>query len=52
MSLSFKEVAVNIIHRAVGMITENDVTLAAASNAIIIAFNVKTSLETKMLAKN
>ena len=52
MSLSFKEVAVNIIHRAVGMITENDVTLAAASNAIIIAFNVKTSPETKMLAKN
>ena len=52
MSLNFKEVAVNIIHRAVGMITENDVSLAAASNAIIIAFNVNTSPEAKMASRN
>ncbi len=51
MALSFKEVAVNIIHRAVGMITENDVRLSAASNAVIIAFNVKTSPEAKVIAK-
>jgi len=52
MSLNFKEVAVNIIHRAVGMVTENDISLAAASNAIIIAFNVKASPEAKYAAKN
>ena len=51
MALSFKEVAVNIIHRAVGMITENDVRLSAASNAVIIAFHVNTSPEAKVIAK-
>ena len=39
MNLSTEEVTVKIIHRSVGMITENDVSLATASNAIIIAFN-------------
>ena len=48
MNLSTEEVTVKIIHRSVGMITENDVSLAAASNAIIIAFNVQASNEAKM----
>jgi len=52
MNLSTEEVTVKIIHRSVGMITENDVSLAAASNAIIIAFNVQTSNEAKIQAKN
>ena len=52
MNLSTSEVSVKIIHRSVGMITENDVSLAAASNAIIIAFNVQTSNEAKIQAKN
>lgn len=41
--LSNEEVKVNIIHGAVGGITESDVNLAAASNAIIIGFNVRPS---------
>jgi len=52
MNLSTKEVTVKIIHRSVGMITENDVSLASASNAIIIAFNVQASNEAKIQAKN
>ena len=39
--LSNEEVKVNIIHAGVGPITENDVMLAAASNAIVIGFNVR-----------
>ena len=51
MALTTKEVAVNIIHRSVGMVTENDVTLCTASGAIIIAFNVGVSNEAKYGAK-
>ncbi len=51
MGLSGDEVSVNIIHRSVGMITENDVNLAGTSGAIIIAFNVNTSVEAKARAK-
>ena len=50
MSLSNKEVSVKIIHRSVGMITENDIVLANTSGAIIIAFNVAASNEAKMLS--
>src|SRR5699024_10490798 len=39
--LSTEEIQVNIIHKAVGAITESDVLLATASNAIIIGFNVR-----------
>ena len=41
MKLSNEEVKVNVIHGAVGGITENDVMLAAASEAIIVGFNVR-----------
>ncbi len=41
LSNKFEEVSINIIHAAVGGITESDVMLAAASNAIIIGFNVR-----------
>ena len=44
------EVHINIIHSAVGGITETDVTLAAASSAIIIGFNVRPSVKAKQLA--
>lgn len=50
MSLSNNEVLVKIIHRSVGMITENDISLANASRAVIIAFNVSTSNEAKILS--
>ena len=51
MNLSHDEVTVKILHRSVGMVTENDVSLAAASSAIIIAFNVNASNEAKTKAK-
>jgi translation initiation factor IF-2 len=51
MGLSGNEVSVKIIHRSVGMITENDVNLAGTSGAIIIAFNVNASAEAKSRAK-
>ena len=41
MKLTNEEVRVNVIHSAVGGITENDVMLAATSNAIIVGFNVR-----------
>jgi translation initiation factor IF-2 len=45
------EVRVNVIHAAVGGITENDVNLAAASNAMVIGFNVRPSAEARALAE-
>jgi len=44
------EVRINIIHSAVGGISETDVTLAAASDAIVIGFNVRPSAKAKTLA--
>ena len=41
------EVRVNVIHTGVGGITENDVNLAAASNAMVIGFNVRPSTEAR-----
>jgi translation initiation factor IF-2 len=46
------EVKPKIILSDIGMVTETDVTLAKASNAILIAFNVKPSKEAKKLAEN
>ena len=44
------EVGVNVIHTGVGGITENDVNLASASNALVIGFNVRPSAEARLLA--
>lgn len=49
--LSTQSVKVRVIHGAVGAISETDVTLAAASNAIIIGFNVRPSNNAKILAE-
>lgn len=49
---STEEIVVRVIHKAVGQISESDVTLAAASDAIIIAFNVRPSLQASRLAEN
>ncbi|KWW99703.1 translation initiation factor IF-2 [Carbonactinospora thermoautotrophica] len=46
-----EEVSLRVIHRGVGAITENDVTLAAASDAIIIAFNVRPEGKARELAE-
>jgi translation initiation factor IF-2 len=45
------EVRVNVIHTGVGGITENDVNLASASNALVIGFNVRPSAEARALAE-
>ncbi len=45
------EVRVNVIHTGVGGITENDVNLASASDALVIGFNVRPSGEARVLAE-
>ena len=49
--LSTEEIQVNIIHKAVGPITESDVLLASASDAIIIGFNVRPAGNARQLAE-
>ncbi|MGB9771333.1 MAG: translation initiation factor IF-2 [Candidatus Kapaibacteriota bacterium] len=49
--LSNEEVKVNILHRGVGNVNESDVTLAAASNAVIIAFQVSSTGGARKLAE-
>lgn len=49
--LSTEEIVVKVIHKAVGAITESDVTLANASDAIIIGFNVRPSMQAARLAE-
>ena len=49
--LSNDEVTVRVIHAGVGAITESDVTLAAASNAIVIGFNTKPDQQGRMIAE-
>ncbi len=51
IKLSTQNIQVNVIHKAVGAISESDVSLAAASNAIIIGFNVRPSGAAKRLAE-
>ncbi len=51
LRLSNDEVKVSIIHSAVGSVTENDVMLASASNAIIIGFNVRPTSHAAKLAE-
>ena len=48
--LSTEEISINIIHKGVGQITESDVLLAAASDAIMIGFNVRAGANAKELA--
>ncbi|CAN5897806.1 translation initiation factor IF-2 [soil metagenome] len=50
--LSTEEIVIKVIHKAVGAITESDVTLANASDAIIIGFNVRPSMQANRLAEN
>ncbi len=49
--LSTEEIQINIIHKGVGAITESDVMLASASDAIIIGFNVRPAGNAKQLAE-
>ena len=51
IKLSTEEVQVNVIHKAVGEISESDVTLAAASDAVIIGFQVRPSLAARRAAE-
>ncbi|MDR0790711.1 MAG: translation initiation factor IF-2 [Bacteroidales bacterium] len=51
LKLSTEEVLVNVIHRSIGQITESDVLLATASNAIIIGFQVRPSVAARKLAE-
>lgn len=51
MRISNPEVVIKVIHKGVGGISENDVLLAAASNAIIIGFNVRPNVNARKLAE-
>ena len=52
MKLSNQEVVVRVIHKGVGGISESDVLLAAASDAIIIGFHVRPNINARKLAEN
>ena len=52
LKLGTSEVKVNIIHKAIGEITEQDVLLAAASSAIIVGFSVRPNLKARKLAES
>ena len=52
LKLSTNEVQVNVIHKGVGQISESDVLLATASDAVIIGFQVRPSTGAKNLAEN
>jgi translation initiation factor IF-2 len=51
IKLSTEEIQVNVIHKAVGAISESDVTLASASDAIIVGFQVRPSQAARRLAE-
>ena len=52
LKLSTEEVQVNVIHKSVGAISESDVMLASASNAIIVGFNVRPTAQARKMAEN
>ncbi|MFC1785159.1 translation initiation factor IF-2 [Candidatus Neomarinimicrobiota bacterium] len=51
MKLNTGEVGINVIHKAVGMVSESDVLLAEASKAVIVGFNVQVGSNAKLEAK-
>src|SRR5258706_3744597 len=51
LKLTNPQIQVNVIHKSVGQITESDVLLASASNAVIIGFQVRPSLNARKLAE-
>jgi len=51
IKLSTENIVVNVIHKSVGQITESDVLLASASNAIIVGFQVRPSVSARKLAE-
>jgi translation initiation factor IF-2 len=51
IKLSTAKIQLNIIHKAVGQISESDILLAAASNAIIVGFQVRPSMSARKLAE-
>ena len=51
IKLSTPEIQLNVIHKAVGQISESDILLAAASNAIVVGFQVRPSLNARKLAE-
>lgn len=51
IKLSTEKIQLNIIHKAVGQISESDILLAAASNAIIVGFQVRPSMSARKLAE-
>lgn len=51
IKLSTESIAINVIHKGVGQISENDVTLAAASKAVIVGFQVRPSAGARRLAE-
>lgn len=51
IKLSTEEIQVNVIHKAVGAISESDIMLATASNAIIVGFQVRPSVNARKIAE-
>ncbi len=51
LKLSTPEAKISVVHKAVGQITESDILLAEASNAIVIGFNVRPNLNARKLAE-
>ncbi|WP_439183948.1 translation initiation factor IF-2 [Carboxylicivirga taeanensis] len=51
IKLSTEEIQVNVIHKAVGQISESDIMLATASNAIVIGFQVRPSIAARRIAE-
>ncbi len=51
IKLSNEEIQVNVIHKAVGQISESDILLAAASNAIVVGFQVRPSMQARKIAE-
>jgi translation initiation factor IF-2 len=51
LKLSTEQIQVNVIHKSVGAVTESDVLLASASNAVIVAFQVRPSAGSRKLAE-